>query len=88
MAQPAETTVECQICRKAVPRWSATLAEVVRPALLETIRKYHPDWDNGGYICFEDLNHLRSQYVEDVLREEKGELSTLEEEVIRSYREH
>lgn len=88
MSHSAEAAVECQICHQQTPRWSSTQLDVIRPSLLETIRKYHPEAANGGYICFKDLNQLRSQYVEDVLREEKGELSNLEQEVVRSYRAH
>ena len=56
--------------------------------MVETIRKQHPDWSSTGFICLADLNHFRSAYVEDVLQEEKGELTALEQEVVQSLREH
>jgi len=62
-------------------------AELVRPAVAELIRKEHPDWSHGSYICLEDLNHFRAAYVEDMLETERGELSSLEEQVLRSLKE-
>ena len=88
MTKHAEATVECQICHQSVARRLATPAAIIRPAVVELIRKSHPEWSDDGYLCFDDLNHFRGAYVEDVLREEKGELSDLEQEVIRSFREH
>ena len=41
----------------------------------------------SGFVCVSDLNQFRAKYVKDVLETEKGELSALEEQVIRSLRE-
>jgi len=62
-------------------------AELVRPAVAELIRKEHPDWSHDSFICLKDLNHFRAAYVEDMLETERGELSTLEEQVLRSLKE-
>jgi uncharacterized membrane protein len=61
--------------------------DFVRPSITELIRKSHPEWSPTGYICSEDLNHFRGLYVQDVLTTEKGELTELDEEVVRSFRE-
>jgi uncharacterized membrane protein len=62
-------------------------AELVREPLVEIIRKTHPDWSSSGFICLSDLDQVRADYVKNVLETEKGELSTLEEEVIKSLKE-
>ncbi|OGO07061.1 MAG: hypothetical protein A2Z76_01915, partial [Chloroflexi bacterium RBG_13_56_8b] len=62
-------------------------AELVREPLVEIIRKTHPDWSSSGFICLADLDQVRADYVKNVLETEKGELSTLEEEVIKSLKE-
>jgi uncharacterized membrane protein len=80
--------VECQICHRRIPRELATAAGQIRGAVVEQIKKQHPDWTGTGFICYEDLNHFRADYIADVLREEKGELSALEREVVRSFQEH
>ena len=66
----------------------ATPAGQIRRVVAEQIRKEHPAWSGEGHVCFQDLNRFRADYIADVLREEKGELSELEQEVVRSFQEH
>jgi uncharacterized membrane protein len=87
MNTEAERDVDCQICHRSVAARLATPAGIIRPAVVELIRKTCPEWSSDGFICLEDLNRFRGAYVEDVLREEKGDLSDLEKEVVRSVRE-
>jgi uncharacterized membrane protein len=61
---------------------------LIRAPIAEIIRKANVDWSPSGYICLADLNQFRAKYVKDVLETEKGELSILEEQVMRSLREH
>jgi uncharacterized membrane protein len=81
-------TVHCDICGRASPLREVVSAQMVRSPVAEIIRREHPDWSEDGYICLQDLNHYRSHYVHEVLEKEKGELTELEEEVVRSMREH
>jgi hypothetical protein len=64
------------------------LAELIRPSLLEFIRKRMPDWDGQGFICLDDLGEFRKDYVRKYFEEEIGELSTLDHEVIESLQQH
>jgi uncharacterized membrane protein len=77
-------TVTCQVCHQAKPFSQLLAGELVRPALEELIRAEFPNWDPMGYICLDDLNRFRGAYVQHVISSEKGELSDLEEQVIRS----
>ena len=61
---------------------------VDRPSLLEFIQKQVPDFDSQGFICLNDLGRFRRDYVKEVLEDEIGELSTLDQEVIDSLQEH
>lgn len=61
---------------------------LVNGPVAELIRKKYPGLEPSSFICFTDLNHFRTEYIEDVLEQEKGELSTLETEVVNSFREH
>ena len=91
MPDPGEDTrrVLCQICGDwEKPPDEALPATLVRPSISRTIAKDHPSWSPDGYICLEDLNHYRAEHVEDVLEQERGELSALEAQVIRSLEEH
>ncbi len=60
----------------------------MRPKVAECISNEHPNWNLEAYICFSDLNRYRSLYVQSVLEQERGELSTLEQEVVQSLRDH
>lgn len=64
------------------------VAELIRPSLLEFIKKKLPDIDGKDFVCFEDLGKSRKDYVKDVLEEEIGELSALDQEVIESLEQH
>ena len=83
-----EKKVNCQVCKQAKTMDEVLYGELVRPAIVETIRKRYPNWSDSGYICLDDLNDFRAEYVEDVLEEDKGQLSLLESEVVRSMAEH
>ena len=77
----------CQICG-CDRRCDLHRAVMVRPLVAELIRKAVGHWSEDGWICAEDLHKYRSHYVEHLLQEEKGELSSLEEEVLQSLSEH
>ncbi len=64
------------------------MAELIRPSLVEYIKKQIPEWDNNGFICFNDLGEFRQGYVKEILQDEIGELSALDNEVIESLKEH
>ena len=88
MAKKQIETFLCQICKGQKKLSEVIPAELVREAVVETIRKTHPDWSSSGFICISDLNQFRANYVKNVLEKEKGEISTIEEQVIRSVKEN
>ncbi len=88
MAKKQQETVFCQICRGEKKLNEVIPAELIHEPIAGTIRKTHPDWSTSGFICISDLNQFRAEYVKDVLKTEKGELSTLEEQVVRSLKEN
>src|SRR3954462_7437687 len=80
--------VVCQICKKTKSPNSGMIAELIRPSLLEFIKKQLPDLDSKAFICFEDLGEFRKDYVKEVLEDEIGELSALDQEVVESLEQH
>ncbi|MBY0517263.1 MAG: DUF1003 domain-containing protein [Bacteriovoracaceae bacterium] len=78
----------CDICHKEFPLNSLVPAELVGETLTPFIKKQSPEWSEKSSICYPDLNHFRSQYVSDVLKEDDGEISAIENEVVKSLREH
>src|SRR2546430_11187026 len=88
MSKAASSEPICQVCKKHKSPHQGTIAEVIRPSLLEFIKKGMPEWDGKGFICFDDLGEFRKNYVKEVLQDEIGELSALDNEVIESLQQH
>ncbi len=78
----------CAVCNKSLSLAELTPGRFVRPMIADRIAAEHPEWTSDAYICHSDLNRYRSLYVQSVLEQERGELSTLEQQVIRSLRDH
>lgn len=64
------------------------MGDLLRPSLLEFIQKRVPSFDPKSFICLDDLGQFRRDYVKEVLEDEIGELSALDQEVIDSLQEH
>jgi uncharacterized membrane protein len=80
----AKPHVLCPICDGSYPASHTVPLAAIRPTLAERIRKDHPEIPADGAVCLSDLARYRSQYVTEILSRERGELSTLDREVIES----
>jgi uncharacterized membrane protein len=78
----------CSICGRRLAGEELITGALVRPAIVKLIHRDHPNWSIGDSICRDDLNRYRSEYVREILRSEKGELTSLEEEVLTSLQRH
>jgi uncharacterized membrane protein len=78
----------CKICGKTKAQSMMMPAALIRNAITEQIRKEYPDWSAEGYICVADLNRFRMQYIQNLLESEKGELTSLDHDVIESLKQH
>src|SRR2546421_8810765 len=88
MSEPKGAKALCQICKEPRSPNDGQIAELIRPSLLEFIKKRVPTFDEKGFICSDDLGQFRKDYVREVLQDEIGELSALDQEVIESLHEH
>ena len=59
-----------------------------RPSLFDRVKADYPDLSAEGYICSDDLDRFRSRYVSELLGQERGELTKLEQEVVQSLADH
>lgn len=84
MTQEQEKTVTCQICKQQKKMSEVMLGDFIRDSLVETIKKKYLDWSSKDYICLPDLNHFRMEHVQNILEAERGDLSELEMEVVKS----
>jgi uncharacterized membrane protein len=87
MAKLHQEEVICQVCKERKKLSDVLTAELVRGPIVEKIMATHPDWSSQGFICIADLNRYRAEYIKDVITADKGELSVLEEQVIKSLKE-
>ena len=84
---PQHTDQQCFHCQRIRPYDLMIPSEMLRPALRETIKKHDANWTPGQMVCVDCLDLFREEYVEDALKEEVGELTQLEQEVIQSMKE-
>jgi len=56
----------------------------VRPVIVDMVKHSYPEWSDAGFICVDDLNRYRYEYVRSLVETEKGELLGIEKEVVES----
>jgi uncharacterized membrane protein len=78
----------CCVCGREVAAREIVRLDVVRPKIIERIRKERPDLPAQGFICRSDLDRFRSSYVSELLTRERGELTQLEQDVVKSLADH
>ena len=76
----------CQICGDD-RRSSLHPGILARPPVAELIQRKIGSWSDEGWICTDDLQRFRHEYVQSLLKAEKGELTALEEEVLESLKQ-
>jgi len=88
MNDSGSARVRCEICGKSRRLDEVMPLELVRPSVADVIRTEHPGLPSSGFVCDDDLDHYRAEYIEGVLETEMGELSKLEQDVLESIKEH
>jgi uncharacterized membrane protein len=88
MAKQQSHGFTCPICGNPRSAREALPGEIVRPAIVSVIQKEHPEWTPEQPLCLPCLHRYRNDYVEQMLKDEKGELSAVEKEVVESLRQH
>jgi uncharacterized membrane protein len=78
----------CPVCKTQKKASEMIPAGIVRESITQKIRAAYPEWSSSSYICVADLNRFRSEYIEEVIKQDKGELTTLEAQVLKSLEEH
>src|SRR5258708_4461236 len=56
--------------------------KTIRPSILSTIQREHPEFDQTCHLAVSELNQFRQKYIGDYLVREIGELSELEKIVL------
>lgn len=74
----------CQVCGNSFAGHNILPAALVRDAIVALITVRLPGWDPAGFICRPCLNGFRTEFVRAEMAKDRGELSAVEEEVMRS----
>jgi len=74
----------CQICGRTKKDVHLFPAAILRSAIENKILDKYPNWNKEGFICSDDLNKFRFDYVKSLMETEHGELSALEKDVLDS----
>ena len=82
-----QTVVTCNICQREISKRQCLPAGALRPALSAYLKKSRVDWNPAGFVCMEDLNRVRGDFVEHMLLAGKGALSRMESGVLKSLRD-
>ncbi|MCA9701325.1 MAG: DUF1003 domain-containing protein, partial [Myxococcales bacterium] len=78
-------TGRCAACGKSFPASRLSKVEYLRPRLVELIAAEVSDLGDHALLCDGDLARFRRRYVEQLLDEERGELSELDRQVLDTY---
>ena len=78
----------CDVCGLEFEITDLVPGALVRDVILQAIRIEHPDFGARSRICRDDINRIRGDYVHALLESEKGDLTSLEKEVLQSLEEH
>ena len=79
---------ECLVCGKKFSTRNLIPMGAIRKVITEEISHDFPAWLPQNFICQADLTKYRIQYVHSLLKSEKGEVTDLEFEVIKSMEQH
>lgn len=72
------------ISQKEFPITEKVSAKIIRNSIFGLIKSDYPGFDLEKHIAISELNHYREKYLEAYMLKEAGELSTLEEDVLRT----
>jgi len=78
----------CVVTGEPWPRQDLFPVGLLRPALAERLRGQIGDYPSDALISGQELERLRGAHIADLLRQERGELSQLEREVVDSLARH
>lgn len=88
MSDRHEKRQACAVCGGLFERRDLIPGHAVNEAIASEILKTVKHWNSSEVICRRDLNQFRSRYVHGLLESEKGELTTLESEILDSLKAH
>jgi len=84
METKKEINVVCYITKKQIKIIDAVPYDLINPQVIELIKRKYPEFNNTHYISREEYKKYRYQYMEDLLKKEKGEITKIDKQVVKS----
>lgn len=81
-------SIRCEVCKKRFHQTDLYPIEIIREPVLQSLLETDTEINSHGFICNDDYQKLKNQYLESLFIEEKGELSEAEKEVLESIQSH
>ena len=82
------TTFRGTISKQGIPEEEKIPSVTIRDSIYNIIKEDNPGFTRKGAISISELNKYREKYLASYLIKEVGELSTLEEDVLKSIQNH
>lgn len=75
----------CSLCGRLRDPSNVVAGDVLRPTLVELIRRDHPEWSADSadsWVCLDDLHRYRMEHLRDLLDADEAGLTPAEEHVL------
>ena len=79
---------KCSVCHKDFKTNQIVHGGIIREEISRLIKKDVATWNKSSKICKDDLYFYQNKYVHSLLESEKGELTTLETQVLSTMNQH
>lgn len=84
----SKPSLTCAATGLPLPQSELVPLAALRPKVAETVRAHYPNLDDEALVSMSVVNNARLEYARDVLEEQLGDLSKLDEEVVESLARH
>jgi uncharacterized membrane protein len=84
----SQKTAVCAVTGKTVPVLQLVPLGAVRPQVAQELQNRHPDLTSSSLISIGALNDARMEHVRGLLESQLGELTHLDESVLKSLHQH
>ncbi|MCB1081361.1 MAG: hypothetical protein KDK69_06015, partial [Chlamydiia bacterium] len=74
----------CEVCGQEFCYTKLFPVRLIQNSIIESALQKHPHINRNGFVCYPDLREIRTNYVEKLLLQDKGALSSLDKEVLES----
>ena len=79
---------KCSVCHKEFKSEEIVHSDIIREGICNLIKKDVKEWNESSQICRDDLHIYQNKFIHLLLESEKGELSTLELQVLDTMKQH